>query len=181
MCGRFGASFQYRDIKLAWNLYGDFAGFYPRYNIAPSQDVPVIVRNEKRNKLKPMRWGLVPSWSQDRSIGQRMINARAETLLDKPSFKQLLATRRCLVPADGFFEWSREGNRKVPLSFYLKTRKPFIFPGLWDCWLDRVTGSRLYTFTIFTNRAFGSSATGIKLYVRRGSTQKWNLQNDILN
>jgi putative SOS response-associated peptidase YedK len=77
MCGRFGASFQYRDIKSA-NLYGDFPGYFPRYNIAPSQDVPVIVRNEKRNELRPMRWGLVPSWAQDRSVGQNMINAGSE-------------------------------------------------------------------------------------------------------
>src|ERR671919_2600537 len=153
MCGRFGASFQYRDIKVVWNLYGDFAGFYPRHNIAPSQEVPVIVRNEKRNELRSMRWGLVPSWSQDRSIGQRMINARSETLLEKPSFKQLVSTRRCLVPADGFYEWRRDGNRKVPIWIYLKSRKPFAFPGLWDCWVDRDSGSELYTFTIITTRA----------------------------
>jgi putative SOS response-associated peptidase YedK len=86
MCGRFGASFKYRDIKVLWNLHGDFPGFFPRYNIAPSQDVPVILRNEDRNELKPMSWGLVPSRTLDRSIGQRTINARAETLLEKSSF-----------------------------------------------------------------------------------------------
>jgi putative SOS response-associated peptidase YedK len=72
----------------------------------------VIVRNVSRNELRPTRWGLVPSWSQDPSIGQRMINARSETLLEKPSFKQLVATRRCLVPADGFYEWRREGSSR---------------------------------------------------------------------
>jgi putative SOS response-associated peptidase YedK len=149
----FGATFQYRDIKARWNLYGDLSGFAPRYNIAPSKDEPVIVRNEGRNELKPMRWGLVPSWSQDRSIGQRMLNARAETLLEKPSFKQLVSTRRCLIPADGFYEWRREGNRKVPMWIRLKSREPFAFPGLWDCWLDRDTSSQLYTFTIITTRA----------------------------
>jgi putative SOS response-associated peptidase YedK len=149
MCGRFGATFQYRDIKGRWNIYGDLAGFAPRYNIAPSQDVAVIVRNE----IKPMRWGLVPSWAQDSSIGQRMINARAETLLEKPSFKQLVGTRRCLVPADGFYEWRREGKHKVPMWIHLKSREPFAFPGLWDCWLDRDTGTELYTFTIITTRA----------------------------
>jgi putative SOS response-associated peptidase YedK len=117
--------------------------------------VPVIVRNEKRNELKTMRWGLVPSWAPDPSMGQRMINARAETLLEKPSFKQLVSTRRCLVPADGFYEWRREGNRKVPMWFYLNSRKPFAFPGLWDCWLDRDTGRQLYTFTIITTQANG--------------------------
>jgi putative SOS response-associated peptidase YedK len=153
MCGRFGASFQYRDMKVVWNLYGDFPGYFPRYNIAPSQDVPVIVRNDNRNEIKPMRWGLVPSWAQDRSIGQRMINARAETLLEKPSFKQLVATRRCLVPADGFYEWRRDGNRKVPMWIHLKSREPFAFAVLSDCWLNRDTGSQLYTFTIITTQA----------------------------
>jgi putative SOS response-associated peptidase YedK len=153
MCGRFGATFSYRDIKIRWNLYGDLSGFAPRYNIAPSQDVPVIVRNEDRNELKPMRWGLVPSWARDPSIGQRMINARSETLLEKPSFKQLVASRRCLVPADGFYEWRRDGEHKVPMWIHLKSREPFAFPGLWDCWVDRDSGSQLYTFTIITTRA----------------------------
>jgi putative SOS response-associated peptidase YedK len=82
-----------------------------------------------------------------------MINARSETLLERPSFKQLVATRRCLVPADGFYEWRREGNRKVPMWITLKSREPFAFPGLWDCWIDRDSGTQLYTFTIITTRA----------------------------
>jgi putative SOS response-associated peptidase YedK len=95
----------------------------------------------------------VPSWAQDPSIGQHMINARAETLLEKPSFKQLVATRRCLVPADGFYEWRRDGNRKVPMWIHLKSREPFAFAGLWDSWLDRDTRSELCTFTIITTQA----------------------------
>ena len=87
MCGRFGAS--YRDIKAVWSLYGNFS-FQTRYNIAPSQEVPVIIRNEGRNEAKVMKWGLVPSWAPDPSMGQRMINARSETLLEKPSFKQAI-------------------------------------------------------------------------------------------
>ena len=83
-------------------------------------------------------------------MGQHMINARSETLLEKPSFKQLVATRRCLVPANGFYEWRREGKSKVPMWIYLKDRKPFAFAGLWDSWLDRDTGSQLYTFMITT-------------------------------
>jgi putative SOS response-associated peptidase YedK len=86
-------------------------------------------------------------------MGQRMINARAESLLERPSFKNLVASRRCLVPADGFYEWRREGNHKVPMWIHLKNGKPFAFAGLWDCWLDRDTGSELYTFTIITTRA----------------------------
>jgi putative SOS response-associated peptidase YedK len=99
-------------LKGCLKLRGDLPEFGPGYNIAPSQEVPVIVRNESRNETKPMRWGLVPSRTQDPSNRQRMINARGETLLERISFKQLVARRRCLVPADGFYEWRREGNRK---------------------------------------------------------------------
>jgi len=153
MCGRFGASFKYRDIKVLWNLRGDLPEFGPRYNIAPSQEVPVIVRSEDHNEVKPMRWGLVQSWAQDPSIGQRMINARGETLLEKPSFKQLVARRRCLIPADGFYEWRREGKRKVPVWIHLKSRAPFTFAGLWDYWRDPGGDKELYSFTIITTEA----------------------------
>jgi SOS response associated peptidase (SRAP) len=97
-----------------------------------------------------MRWGLVPSWSQDPSIGNRMINARAETLLEKPSFKKLVGTKRCVIPADGFYEWRREGNCKVPVWIHLKKREPFVFAGLWDYWRDQDRGKDLYSFTIIT-------------------------------
>ncbi len=150
MCGRFGAS--YRDIKIVWNLHGDFS-FQTRYNIAPSQEVPVIIRQESRNEAKIMKWGLVPSWTPDPSMGNRMINARSETLLQKPSFKEAVSKRRCLIPANGFYEWRREGKRKVPMWIQLKSRQPFAFPGLWDCWIDRDTGTPLYTFTIITTQA----------------------------
>jgi len=150
MCGRFGAS--YRDLKAVWNLHGDFS-FQKRYNIAPSQEVPVIIRNEGRNEAKLMKWGLVPSWAPDSSIGQRMINARAETLLEKPSFRQAVQKRRYLIPANGFYEWRRQGTRKVPVWIQFKTREPFAFPGLWDCWIDPETSKPLYTFTIITTHA----------------------------
>ena len=149
MCGRFSAGFSFRDIKVRCNLYGDLE-FAPRYNIAPSQSVPVIVKHERGHEAKLMKWGLVPSWATDPSIGNRMINARAETLLEKPSFKQLVSQRRCIIPADGFYEWRREGNRKVPVWIHLKNKEPFAFAGLWDSWLDRYSGEVLNTFTIIT-------------------------------
>ena len=86
------------------------------------------------NELKPMKWGLVPNWAPDPSIGDRMINARAETITEKPSFKRLVQQRRCLIPADGFYEWRREGNGKVPVWIHLKNKEPFAFAGLWDVW-----------------------------------------------
>jgi putative SOS response-associated peptidase YedK len=151
MCGRFTASFEFREIKLLFNLQGDLPLVMRRYNIAPSQEVPVIVQDNGKNELKPMKWGLVPSWAPDKSIGDQMINARAETLTQKPSFKQLVQQRRCLVPANGFYEWRREGNQKVPVWIHLKDKKPFAFAGLWDTWRD-VEGE-IVTFTIITTVA----------------------------
>ena len=150
MCGRFTTTFEFREIKLLFNLQRDFPSFKPRYNIAPSQDVPVIVRTDEGNDAKSMKWGLVPSWSHDPSIGNRMINARAETLTEKPSFKRLVGSHRCLVPADGFYEWRQEGRRKVPVWIHLKDRKPFAFAGLWDFWRDRESEKEFYSFTIIT-------------------------------
>ncbi|HLO26725.1 MAG TPA: SOS response-associated peptidase, partial [Geobacteraceae bacterium] len=121
--------------------------------IASSQEVPVIIRDEGRNEAKVMKWGLVPSWAPDSSMGQRMINARSETLLEKPSFRHAVQKRRCLIPANGFYEWRRDGNRKIPMWIQFKTREPFAFPGLWDCWIDRETGKPLYSFTIITSHA----------------------------
>jgi putative SOS response-associated peptidase YedK len=109
-----------------------------------------ILRGQEQNEAKMMKWGLVPSWAPDPSIGNRMINARAETLLDKPSFKRLAQSRRCVVPADGFYEWRREGKRKVPVWIHRKDRKPFAFAGLWDTWRDLSDGEFLHTLTIIT-------------------------------
>jgi len=149
MCGRFTASFEFREIKVRYNLQRDLPLFARRYNIAPSQEVPVIIQNGGKNELKIMRWGLVPSWAPDRSIASRMINARAESITDKPSFRRLVESRRCLIPADGFYEWRREGSGKVPVWFHLKKKEPFAFAGLWDVWRDG-EGEILHSFTIIT-------------------------------
>ena len=151
MCGRFTASFEFREIKLLFNLR-DFPAFSPRYNIAPAQPVPVIVHEDGLNTVKPMRWGLVPSWAPDPAIGARMINARAESITEKPSFRQLIKQQRCLVPANGFYEWRREGNGRVPVWIHLKNKQPFAFAGLWDTWHDS-EGEALQTFTIITTVA----------------------------
>ena len=113
----------------------------------------MIIREEGRNKVKLMRWGLVPSWAPDPSIGNRMINARCETLTEKPSFKQLLGTHRCLIPADGFYEWRREGKGKIPMRIVMKDRQHLTFAGLWDVWRGDPEADELYTFTIITTNA----------------------------
>jgi putative SOS response-associated peptidase YedK len=112
----------------------------------------VIVRHGDRNIVKLMRWGLVPSWAQDRAIGNQMINARCETLDQKPSFKQLLGSRRCLIPADGFYEWARAGKGKIPTHVRMKDRRPFTMGGLLDVWRDP-DGEELYSFTIVTTES----------------------------
>jgi len=119
-----------------------------RYNIAPSQDAPVVVYSgEPRVAL--FRWGLVPSWAEDEKTGFRMINARAETLADRPAFREAYRHRRCLVPADGFYEWKRKGKVKTPYHIRMKSREPFAFAGLWESW-RRPDGDELLSFAIVT-------------------------------
>lgn len=112
--------------------------------------MPVVVRSGSRYEASLMKWGLVPSWAPDPSMGNRLINARAETLLQKPSFRNLVSQRRCLIPADGFYEWRREGNRKVPVWIHLKNKQAFVFAGLWDSWRNPQDGDVLNSFTIIT-------------------------------
>jgi putative SOS response-associated peptidase YedK len=127
---------EFSDLRVRFNLQKDLPLFKPSFNIAPGKDVPVIVPQGDRNVVKLMRWGLVPSWAQDPAIGNQMINARCETLNQKPSFRQLLGSRRCLVPADGFFDWRRVGKAKIPMRVRMKDQRPFTFAGLWDVWRD---------------------------------------------
>jgi putative SOS response-associated peptidase YedK len=153
MCGRYDFfPSQFTDFRMRFNLPKNLPLFKASFNIAPGKDVPVIVRHGDRNVVKLMRWGLVPSWAQDPAIGNQMINARCETLDQKPSFKQLLGSRRCLVPADGFYEWARVGKRKIPMRIRMKDRRPFTMAGLWDVWRDPEAGE-LSSFTIITTQA----------------------------
>jgi len=134
---------------MLWLLDGQLPLLKPRYNIAPSQEAPVIVNVDGVRSCKLFQWGLIPSWAKDPSIGNKMINARAETLAEKPSFRSLLKNRRCLVLADGFYEWRKEGKGKVPMRFKLKSNEPFVFAGLWDSW-KQPDGNALNTYTIVT-------------------------------
>jgi len=125
------------------------AGSVPSFNAAPSQALPIIT-NAAPGQIQRVSWGLVPSWSRDPASGPKPINARAETLAEKPSFRQLLARRRCLVLADSFYEWQATERGKIPHRILLKSEQPFAFAGLWDEWLDRATGELRPTFTIIT-------------------------------
>ena len=121
----------------------------PNYNAAPSQALPIIT-NAAPGQIQLVRWGLVPAWSRDPAGGPKPINARAETLAEKPSFRQLLARRRCLVLADSFYEWQATERGKIPHRILLKSEEPFAFAGLWDEWVDKASGEVHPTFTIIT-------------------------------
>ncbi|MCS6844043.1 MAG: SOS response-associated peptidase [Caldilineales bacterium] len=148
MCGRFSIFIDPARLAERFQASLPPQGLVPRYNAAPRQDLPVIL-NAEPHAIQLLRWGLVPSWAKDPAVGDRMINARAETLAEKPSFRAALHRRRCLVLADGFYEWQKLDGSKIPLRIALKSGEPFAFAGLWEMW-QAADGSLLRTFTIVT-------------------------------
>jgi putative SOS response-associated peptidase YedK len=150
MCGRFTLHHDPAEIFDRFEIQGSlFAELTPRFNIAPSQAVAVITEHGPRRErlLEPMQWGLVPFWARDTELGKKLINARSETAAEKPSFKHALKRRRCLVPADGFYEWDRA--TKQPMHFRKKGGALFAFAGLFDEW-QSPDGSALRSFTVLT-------------------------------
>jgi len=132
----------------------------PRYNIAPTQEVAIVRRRETGvNELASVQWGLVPFWAKDRAIGNKLINARAESLAEKPSFRDSFKKRRCLIPADGFYEWQRIGSRKQPWLLRCRDGGAFAFAGLWSAWKDREAGTVLESCTIVTTMPNELAAT----------------------
>lgn len=151
MCGRYTESKRTTEVKTRIAFDRAQMELMPRFNIAPTQLAPVVVVENGEVVLKPMRWGLVPFWAKDDSIGDRMINARAETVKEKPAFRASFKRRRCLVVADSLYEWQKLPNSKLkqPMRILLKDESPFGFAGLWDTWTGP-DGSGLETFTIIT-------------------------------
>lgn len=148
MCGRFTLK---TPAAMLGEMFGvsELPGFRPRYNIAPTQPAATVRAAGGGHEWLPMRWGLVPSWADNASIGNRMINARAETVERKPAFRDAWSRRRCLVPADGFYEWERlVGGRKQPWYLSLADERPFAFAGLWERWKDG--NDWLLSFTVLT-------------------------------
>ena len=151
MCGRF-------DLHLPQELLAEIFGIsvgrdiQPRYNITPSQEVLVIRRGREDREMSFLHWGLIPSWAKDASIGHKTINARSETAHEKPAFKHALRHHRCLIPANGFYEWFTDGARKKPFYIHLKKDIPFAFAGLWDHWKSPA-GEVIESCTILTTEA----------------------------
>ena len=153
MCGRFAF---YSPTEATAALFGVSAvpEVKPRYNIAPTQDIAAVrVGADDSRELTMLRWGLVPFWAKEPSIGNRMINARAETVAEKPSFRAAYRHRRCLILADGFYEWRKEADGKTPYYISLASGEPFAFAGLWEDWHAKATGEALHTTAIITMAA----------------------------
>lgn len=153
MCGRYSLAIRKKELLRRWPAEDRADVALPRYNIAPGQRVPVIRRDAAgTHECAALQWGLVPAWSPPGGEAPRPINARSETLRDRPFFRELLDRRRCLVPADSFFEWraGRDQPGRGPLRFLLAGRRPFALAGLWDCRLDPAGHTALETFVILT-------------------------------
>ena len=154
MCGRFTLTQDPDAFDERFSFTGPDLGWVASYNIAPTQQVVTVTSEGEQNRAQLMRWGLVPFWAKDPSIGSRMINARAETLAEKPSFRTAFKKRRCLVLADGFYEWKRDDGRKRPMRVTVAQEEPFAFAGLWESW-GQGAKDRLLTCTIITTSANG--------------------------
>lgn len=152
MCGRFTLISPLDVILHRFKLVNNGIDYVPRYNIAPSQQVLAIISDGEERRIGRLRWGLVPYWAKDVKLGYKMINARAETLAEKPSFKRSFQRRRCIIPADGFYEWRQGPDSKQPVRIRLKSKEPFAFAGLWDRWQSE-DGDVVTSCTIVTTKA----------------------------
>lgn len=152
MCGRKTLTKDMKSImeELAIDDWLDQADYFPSYNIAPTQSSPILIYENGRT-VKPMHWGLIPSWSKDRGIGARLINARAETLLEKPSFQNLVGKQRCVVITDGYYEWKKTHGKSIPHYISHPEKKLLPLAGLWDRW-KQPNGEFLSSYTVITTR-----------------------------
>jgi len=154
MCGRFVGFRSLEQLKTFFPIDRTACEITENFNVAPSQEVCVIVKRNNENWLDMFHWGLVPFWAEDISTGNRMINARAETVATKPSFRNAFMKRRCLIPADGFYEWKGKKGQKQPMFVKLPDDHPFAFAGLWETWHKKDDRDFLYiSCTIITTVA----------------------------
>ena len=152
MCGRYSLNATPGDLGRVFG-FRNLPNLRPRYNIAPTQEAPVVRARDGDRRLDTMRWGLVPPWARDASGAARSINARAETIAEKPSFRAAFRARRCLVPADGFYEWEVRGRERRPWRVFLDGGAPFAFAGIWEGRAGATAGAPPETFAIATTAA----------------------------
>jgi putative SOS response-associated peptidase YedK len=179
MCGRYSL-IGIDDLGNRFRIIDPALGFRSHFNIAPGSKNPVIVRHERTGAVM-MEWGLVPHWVKDRKAARRIINARAETLAERPSFRGLLKGRRCLVPATGFYEWKKDGARKIPFYIRLRVSPVFAFAGLYDVWHDP-QGEGYATYTIITtepNELMAPIHNRMPVILNRENETRW-LSGEVL-
>ena len=151
MCGRYTLKTPVETLVEEFGVAGPLPEVPTSYNLAPTQEVAVVLVDGGERRLEMLRRGLIPSWADDPQIGSRMINARSETVSEKPSFRGAFRKRRCLIPTDGFYEWQRTGNGKQPYHIHAKGGSPFAFAGLWENWSGG--GEEIRSCTILTTEA----------------------------
>ncbi|PZD93264.1 SOS response-associated peptidase [Paenibacillus sambharensis] len=150
MCGRYTITVTLEELMAHYLIEESrFPRYEPRYNVAPGQLIPAIIHDGERNRLGGLKWGLIPSWAQDEKIGSRMLNARSETAAVKPAFRQALRQRRCLIPADGFYEWQQVAGGKQPMRIIKADGGLFSMAGLYESWVAE-DGRRVSSCTILT-------------------------------
>jgi putative SOS response-associated peptidase YedK len=152
MCGRYTLRSPVETLAEEFGITGPLPEVQPRYNVAPTQEVAAVLTEEDDERhLEMLRWGLIPSWADDPAIGNRMINARSETAAQKPSFRSVFRKRRCLILADGFYEWQKTASGKQPYYIRMENGSPFAFAGLWESWGKY--GEEIRSCTILTTDA----------------------------
>lgn len=152
MCGRFTIFAEFDDIIDRFDIEAAIQSkdYSPNYNVAPSHSVLSVINDGTKNRLGYLKWGLIPPWSKDEKIGYKMINARAETLTEKPSYRTAYKKRRCLIIADSFYEWKRHNDKtKTPMRIKLKTNELFGMAGLWESW-ESPSGNKIFSCTVIT-------------------------------
>jgi putative SOS response-associated peptidase YedK len=176
MCGRYSITTSTEAMRRLFQV-DDRPNLQPRYNVAPTQTAPIIRRRGEGRGLDMLRWGLLPKWSKDNSGAARMINARSETIAEKPAYREAFRTRRCLVPADGFYEWQVRGKSKQPYRICLTDGGTFAFAGLWESWSDPNEGGAIVeTYTVATVIASPSIAHihhRMPVIIRAEDHQSW--------
>jgi len=178
MCGRFALYSSFSAIKDYADLLNEIGEVGPNYNVAPGQIIPIVMFEHTKQILEPVKWGLVPFWAKDPKIGYRMINTRSESITEKPSFKAAFKYRRCLIPANGFYEWKKPA--KQPFFIYLQNRKLFSFAGIWEEWYHP-DGSTLRTCSIITtiaNERMQEIHDRMPVILSREDEIKWLKENE---
>lgn len=175
MCGRFVVIPD--TLKARFDIWGNIVKIQPNYNASPGQHLPIILKQDNHNIFELMEWGLVPHWVRERKTGFSMINARMETLLEKLTFKYPFRTQRCIIPANGFYEWKQTDTGKIPHFIHLPNHEMMGFAGLYDTWEDKTTGNSTKTYTIITTASSGIMES---IHNRTPVILKQELENDWL-